>query len=226
MKRTALLLASGVVLAALFLTSAVFIANAPLEPVQGLIQKIMYYKVPLAWLLMLATLVCAGASLKNLFSPSLRADALARASVQIGVLTGACVLITGSLWAKKAWGTWWVWDARLTTSLLLWIILLSYLLARSYGGLASEKLSAALGLFAGANVPLVYVSSTWWRTLHPTNQVVPSLNAPMRLALYTSLIPLLAVCALLVAVAVAIIEANRRMDNLAMELEDLSEGVG
>ena len=225
MRRTAVLLACGLALAALFIASAVFIVNAPIERVQGLIQKIMYYKVPLAWLLMLSTLVCAGASLKTLFAPSIRADALARASVEIGVLTGACVLVTGCLWAKKAWGTWWVWDARLTTSLLLWVILLSYLLARSYGGPGSEKLSAAIGLFAGANVPLVYVRSTWWRTLHPTNQVVPSLNAPMRLALYTSLIPLLAVCAILTALIVRIMEASKRMDKLIIELEDLSEGV-
>ncbi len=223
MRRTAAVVFFGLAISALFITSAIFIVNAPLERVQGLIQKMMYYKVPLAWLLMLATLVCAGASLKNLFAPSIRADALAKASVEIGVLTGACVLITGCLWAKKAWGTWWVWDARLTTSLLLWVILLSYLLARAYGGPASEKLSAALGLFAGANVPLVYVSSTWWRTLHPTNQVVPSLNTPMRLALYSSLIPLLIICAILTAIAVAMIEASKRLDNLSLDIEDAED---
>ena len=151
-----------------FLIVPFLIARAPIEPNMGPIQKIFYFHVPTAWILMLSTLVCGGASLRFLFKGTARSDATALASAELGVLFGICALVSGPLWGRVAWGKFWTWDARQTTTLLLWLLLMAYLLARKYGGPASRKLAAALALFAAADVPLVYYSATVWRTLHPT----------------------------------------------------------
>ena len=143
-----------------FLVLPFIIARTPIEPVMGPIQKIFYFHVPTAWLLMLSTLVAGGASLRYLFRGSARADAWALANAEIGVLFGLCALVSGPLWGRVAWGKFWTWDARQTTTLLLELLLLAYLLARRYGGPAAKKLAAALALFAAADVPLVYLSAT------------------------------------------------------------------
>jgi heme exporter protein C len=88
--------------------------------------------------------------------------------------------VTGPIWARKAWGVWWEWDARLTSSLLLWMIFVAYLMVRRFGGPGSEKLAAAMALFGMANVPFVYVSVNYWRTLHPKTSVVMTLAPGMR----------------------------------------------
>src|ERR671938_1946649 len=82
-------------------------------------------------------------------------------------------LVTGPLWARKAWGVWWQWDVRLTSSLMGWMVAVAYLLVRRYGGPGSDKLAAGLALFGMANVPFVYISVNYWRTLHPKTSVVP-----------------------------------------------------
>ena len=81
------------------------------------------------------------------------------------------VLITGPLWARKAWGVWWQWDARLTSTLVMWLIFVAYLLLRRYGGPGSEKLGAVVAIFGMANVPFVYWSVNVWRTVHPKTTV-------------------------------------------------------
>jgi heme exporter protein C len=88
-------------------------------------------------------------------------------------------LTTGPLWGRVSWGVWWQWDVRLTTALILELTFIAYLLLRRYGGPGSEKLSAGLALFGMANVPFVYVSVNFWRTIHPENTVVPTLEMPM-----------------------------------------------
>ena len=87
--------------------------------------------------------------------------------------------MTGPLWARKAWGVWWVWDARLTSSLLVWMIFGAYLLLRRYGGPGSDKLAAGMALFGMATVPFIFVSVNYWRTLHPQTSVVPTLPMSM-----------------------------------------------
>jgi heme exporter protein C len=103
----------------------------------------------------------------------------ASAAGELTVVFGLIVLVTGPLWARKAWGVWWQWDARLTSSLLLWMIFVAYLLVRKYGGPGAEKLGAAMAIFGMANVPFVYVSVNIWRTLHPKTSVLPTLPKPM-----------------------------------------------
>ena len=102
------------------------------------------------------------------------------------MLFGAIVLVTGPLWARKAWGVWWQWDVRLTSSLMGWMVAWAYLLVRKYGGPGSDKLAAGLALFGMANVPFVYISVNYWRTIHPATSVVPTLPVDMGLALWFS----------------------------------------
>jgi heme exporter protein C len=163
-----------------FLLAPVFVAWAPYESTMGLVQKVFYYHVPSAMMLFVSAIVCGIASLVFLFRKSLAADRVAAAAGELTVLFGSIVLMTGPIWARKAWGVWWQWDARLTSSLLLWMIFVAYLLVRRYGGPGSEKLGAAMALFGMANVPFVYVSVHYWRTLHPDTTVVMTLAPGMR----------------------------------------------
>ena len=114
-----------------------------------------------------------------LFGKRQNADGWALAAAELTVVFGVITLVTGPLWARKAWGVWWVWDARLTSSLVLWMIFVAYLLLRRYGGPGSEKLGAGVALFGMANVPFVYVSVNCWRTIHPQTSVVPTLPVQM-----------------------------------------------
>jgi heme exporter protein C len=220
----ALSLAAGVV-AAGFLWVPFLIARAPIEPVMGPIQKIFYFHVPSAWLLMLSTLVAGAASLKYLFRGTPGSDRLALAAAELGALFGIAALVTGPLWGRVAWGKYWTWDARQTSTLLLWLVLLAYLLARKYGGPAAKKLSAALALFAAADVPLVYVSVRVWRTLHPDNSVVPSLDPKMRPAFYISLLVFTILWAVLCAFRLRLEELRASVTELQIAVEDAEEAI-
>ncbi|MCX6544279.1 MAG: cytochrome c biogenesis protein CcsA [Acidobacteria bacterium] len=164
----------------LFAIAPLFVASAPSEQTMGLIQRVFYYHVPSAMMLFLSAFVCGIASAVFLFKRSAAADRLAVAAGELTVVFGLIVLVTGPMWARKAWGVWWQWDARLTSALLLWMIFVAYLLVRRYGGAGSEKLSAAMAIFGMANVPFVYVSVNFWRTIHPTTNVVMTLGPGMR----------------------------------------------
>jgi len=126
-------------------------------------------------MMFLAAFTCGIASAVYLFKNTRAADRLASAAGELTTIFGLIVLVTGPIWARKRWGHWWEWDARLTLSLLLWMIFLAYLLVRRYGGPGSAKLASAVALFGMANVPFVYVSVNIWRTLHPQTSYVPSL---------------------------------------------------
>lgn len=163
----------------LFATAPVFIAFAPNEATMGPIAKIFYFHVP-AWFVMFAAVfVCGIASAVYLFTERPRADRLAVSAAELAVLFGLMGLTTGPLWGRVSWGVWWQWDVRLTTALILELTFLAYLLLRRYGGPGSEKLSAGLALFGMANVPFVYVSVNFWRTIHPETTVVPTLQMSM-----------------------------------------------
>lgn len=155
------------------------IDGAPYESTMGLVQKIFYYHMPAAWLFLGSAFVCGGASVRFLFFGKRRADAWAVAGAEMALLFGAITLVTGPLWARKAWGVWWVWDPRLTSSLLLWMIFGAYLLLRRYGGPGADRLGAGLALFGMVNVPFVFISVNVWRTLHPMTSVVPTLPVDM-----------------------------------------------
>src|SRR5688500_5357581 len=163
----------------MFAVAPALIHWAPYESTMGLVQKIFYYHVPGAILMLLLAMVAGVASAIYLFRKVAWADHWALAAAEQVVLFGAMTFVTGPLWGRKAWGVWWDWDARTTSALMLWMIFLAYLLLRRYGGPGSDKLAAGIGLFGLANAPFVYVSVNYWRTLHPKTTVIPSLVPPM-----------------------------------------------
>jgi heme exporter protein C len=141
---------------------------APREATQGNVQRIMYVHPPLAWVAYLAFGVVAVASIVYLVRRRPAADRLAHASAEVGVIFTGLAIATGSIWGKPTWGTWWTWDARLTSVAILFVMYVGYLLLR---GTVEDRERAArycavLGIVAALDMPLVHFSVTWWRTLH------------------------------------------------------------
>jgi heme exporter protein C len=149
---------------------------APRETTQGNVQRIMYVHPPLAWVAYLAFGVVAVASIVYLIRRQPAADRLAHASAEVGVLFTGLAIATGSIWGKPTWGTWWTWDARLTSVAILFVMYLGYLLLRGTieDGERAARYCAVLGIVAALDMPLVHFSVYWWRTLHQP----PSLMRP------------------------------------------------
>ena len=146
----------------------------PADRDQGDLSRILYYHVP-SWcgmgLFFAINLICSVAylALRNRNrARALKADALALTSAEMGVVYCLIGMTTGSIWGRAAWGIWWTWDARLTTTLVLWLIYVAYLLLRRFAsGPEMRTLAAVLAIFGYADVPIVYMSTRWWRTQHP-----------------------------------------------------------
>ncbi len=142
--------------------------GAPTERTMGSVQRIFYYHVPSAWAAFCLFFVNLFASVVYLIRKNLKADALAVASAEVGVVFCTIVLITGPIWARPVWGIWWTWDVRLTTTLVLWLIYVSYLVLRRFSDSAqTPTLAAVLAIFGALDVPLVYFSIWFFRTQHP-----------------------------------------------------------
>ncbi|WP_462324122.1 cytochrome c biogenesis protein CcsA [Desulfoplanes sp.] len=143
---------------------------APEELTMGLVQKIFYIHLPLAWW----ALVCFGGvfvgSIMVLVRNNPAWDSFAGACAEVGVLFCGLALVTGSLWARSAWNTWWTWDPRLSTALVMWFVYAGYLILRGsgLGGTKSVRLRAVLGIIAFLDVPLVFFSARMWRSIHPS----------------------------------------------------------
>ena len=147
---------------------------APNDAMQGEIFRIIYYHVPSASVAFLFFAISLVGSIGFLAWRRSRqewaqiADAWALSGAEVGVVFCTVVLTTGPLWGRRAWGIWWTWDARLTTTLVLWLIYVSYLLLRRFAaGPQMQTLAAVLGIFGALDVPIVYMSNRWWRTQHP-----------------------------------------------------------
>lgn len=141
---------------------------APRDAYQGDAQRLMYVHVPAAWAAYLSFAVVAVASAAYLIRRDLRYDRAAQAAAELGVGLTALAIVLGSLWAKPTWGTWWTWDPRLVTTVVLLLVYIGYLGVR---GLAEDphlnaRRAAAVGVLAVVNVPVVHFSVVWWRTLH------------------------------------------------------------
>lgn len=159
-------LAFALMIAALYL---VFI-YVPTEAHSGIVQRIFYFHVPVAWVSFLAFFITFIASIHYLWKRAAKSDAIASTSAEIGVIFTTLVLITGPIWAKPAWGIWWTWDARLTTSLVLWLIYVGYLLVRNLAtdSTRSARYGAVIGIVGFIDVPIVFFTVNLWRTQHPT----------------------------------------------------------
>lgn len=141
---------------------------APTEATMGDVQRIFYYHLPSAITAFLCFFANFGASIYYLAKRSAKADAIAVSTAEVGVVFCTVVLVTGPLWARPVWGIWWTWDARLTSTLVLWLIYVSYLLLRRYSAVGQNPvLCAVLAIFGAVDVVFVYMSIRWFRTQHP-----------------------------------------------------------
>ena len=190
--RAALLGASAI---SMLLTLGLVFLWAPTDAVLGVSQRIFYIHVPMAFMGFGAFGVVLVGSVGYLWKGSARADSLAYAAAEIGVLFMTLVLITGSLWSRPVWGVWWTWSPQLTTSLVLWFIYVAYLMLRAYAppGDQAARYAAVLGIIGFIDVPIVYMAGKWWRDIHPGAVVGPlaergALDASMALTLLVGLI--------------------------------------
>jgi heme exporter protein C len=180
---------------------------APTEAVQGDVQRIFYVHVPSAWVGYLAFAIVALSSVLLLARRDdwRRWDPIAAAAAEVGLIFTSIVLVTGPIWGERVWGTPWVWDARLTSTLVLWLIYAGYLAFRGLAepGERRARLSAVIGVVGAIDIPVIHFSVTWWTTAHPQPTVLraggPDLPAAM---LFTLLVSLLAYTILFAALLV------------------------
>jgi heme exporter protein C len=204
----------------LFALAPVAIHLAPYEATMGLVQKIFYYHVPGAILMLLLAILGGVTSAIYLFKQSPWADRWSIAAAEQVVLFGTMTLVTGPLWGRKAWGVYWDWDVRQTSALLLWLTFVSYLLLRRFGGPGSDKLAAGVALFGLANAPFVYVSVNYWRTLHPKTTVIGSLVPPMAGPMWFCFAAFAALALALFALRVQLEAQRARVEALYLALDE------
>lgn len=225
-------LAAATVVAVLAALYAVFFV-APREATLGISQKIFYFHVASAVHMMVLFAVCGLSGLGDL---AMRGrfgkhhslvDGLGIATAEVGVVLGAIVLVTGPLWARKAWGTWWTWEPRLTLSLMVFLLFLAYLALRAFAGSDPFGRKVASGL-AVAGLPALYflhVAVERWGGAHPQVVFRGGLQHPeMRLAFFLSLLAMTFVSATLVLFRLRLEMGQRTMDTLYLALDRRSSG--
>jgi heme exporter protein C len=206
--------------AAMFSAAPYLIGQAPYESTMGLVYKVFYFHFPSAMTMMLAAITCGVASAIFLFTRRPGADRVAVAAAELSVVFGIMVLVTGPLWARKAWGTWWEWDARITSTFIMWMVFNAYLLLRRFGGAGSEVLAAAVGFFGMALVPFIYWSVNLWRTIHPKTSVVPTLPVDMGIPLYFCWVAFTILFVALMLMRVRLEHSRSVLDEAYLALED------
>ena len=180
---------------------------APREVTQGNVQRIMYLHVPTVLVAYLAFGIVFVASIAYLWRRDPAADRLAHASAEVGVLFTGLTIAAGAIWGKPTWGTWWTWDARLTSVAILFVMYLGYLLLR---GMIEDqergaRYAAVLGIIAALDVPLIHFSVYWWRTLHQP----PSMLKPGPVAMPRAILAALLVNMVAFALLYACFDAKR-----------------
>lgn len=197
---------------------------APTEATMGVVQKIFYFHVPSAWVAFFAFLWVFVFSLAYLLRRDKRWDTRAASAAEIGVLFCTLVLITGPIWAKPVWGVWWTWDARLTLTLVLWLIYVAYLMLRHYVTDLERRatFSAVLGVVGFVDVPLVYFSIRWWRTQHPQPVMAGGENSGLDPLMLTTLL----VCTTaFVLFFFALLRYRVRLQNLRDDLDEVHDRI-
>jgi heme exporter protein C len=191
---------------------------APTEQTMGEVQRIFYYHVSSAWTAFLCFFLNFIVSIAYLKNRDRNTDAFALASAEVGVVFCTVVLVTGPLWAKPVWGIWWTWDARLTTTLVLWLIYVSYLLFRRFSSGQTPIIAAVIAIFGFLDVPIVYMSIRWWRTQHPQPVIggAPGsgIDPAMKHALYANFFAF-------VLMAILLMWARYRLERGRMQIEEI-----
>ena len=162
----------------------------PTEQNLGVSQRIFYFHVPLGWIGMVSIMVVAVASILHLFTGKQRWDDLAYTTAEIGIIFASLILVTGAIWGKPVWGVWWTWDAKLTTTLVLWFIYVGYLMVRAYGpaGTQGKRFASVIALIGAIDAPIIYKATDWWRSAHPERNVPSDLDEQMLLTLLVSVL--------------------------------------
>ncbi len=211
-------------LSALVMMAAIYAAliYAPTERVMGALQRIFYFHVPVAAVAFLAFGVAFVASIAYLARGERRWDQVAYSAAEIGEVFATLVILTGMVWARAAWNTWWTWDPRLTTTLVLWLIYAGYLILR--GSVEDEirraRYSAVVAIIGFLDVPVVFMAIRWWRTIHPVIFEASGVNLePAMLSAF--LVALMAFLLLFVTLLVTRV----RLESLADEVEFLRRRV-
>ncbi len=195
----------------------------PTEATMGVVQRIFYFHVPVAWVAFLAMAIVFVGSIGYLWKRDRKWDVLAHAAAEVGLVFTTLVLITGSIWAKPIWGAWWVWEPRLTTALVLWLIYVAYLLVRGYAAQESRaaRFAAVVGIIGFLDVPVVALSITLWRTQHPAPLIFEGGLAPsMLLTLMVCLAAFTVLFVLLLRIAVSLRNAENEVKMLKSELQE------
>lgn len=192
---------------------------APTEQTMGDVQRIFYFHVSSAWIAFLAFFLVMLMSVAYLLTGNVRWDMWAHASAEIGTLFCTLVLLTGPLWAKPVWNTWWTWDMRLTTTLILWLMYVGYLMLRSsVEGERGAKYAAVFGIIAFLDVPFVYFSIRWWRTLHPAPVIAgesgSGLAPEMLLTLLVCLVTFMCLFTYLLQQRIALAQMERDLEQI------------
>lgn len=204
------------VLSALYL---IFMRVPTVVGAGDLAQRIFYFHVPMAWVSFLAFFLTFLGSIFHLWKGGRGWDHLAYSGAEIGVVFAFLNIATGSIWARPAWGHWWVWDPRLTSMLVLWLIYIGYLLLRSYTPAhQAPRFAAVVGIAGFLDVPIVYFAIRWWRTLHP-GPVIGTSGGLTHIMLLTFLVSLAAFTLFFVVVA----RLRVSLRALESEIEDMKE---
>ena len=211
--------AAGGAAALMLVAGAAIFFYAPTDWLQGSVQRIFYLHVSSAIAAFGSFAVVLVGGVVYLRNESPVADRLARAGALVGVVFTTVTLVMGMLWAKKVWGAFWVWDARLTSTLVLWIIYAGYLLVRRLAdpGRQAARFSAVVGIFGFIDVPVVYFSVSWWATQHPGPVIINDALPPQMLATF---LLTMACTAVLAGVMIAI---RYRIEALVDERESVFE---
>ena len=204
----------ALMIAALYL---IFI-YVPTDKHTGIVQRIFYFHVPLAWVSFLAFFIVFICSILYLRYRTVKLDSIAHASAEIGILFTTLVLITGPIWAKAVWGVWWTWDARLTATLVLWLIYIAYILVRNYALTREQgaRFAAVVGIVGFIDVPIVFIAVKLWRTQHPSTIVFEDGLTP------EMLLTLLVTIAAFTVLYVVLLIQSRFLKGIEAELHDLS----
>jgi heme exporter protein C len=198
---------------------------APTERTMGLIQKIFYFHAASAWAGMTAFSVCFVANLLYVWRRQPKWDSLGVSAAEVGLAFITIVLITGPIWAKPVWGIYWTWDARLTSTFVLWLLYVSYLLLRTLVEEPDRRalLSALFGIFAYLDVPLVFGAIRWWRTQHPAPVIMggpgSGLEPTMRAVFFFSVLALHALMVFLIVERYGLEKLRTELDVLRREAE-------
>jgi heme exporter protein C len=192
----------------------------PTEITMGNVQRIFYFHVPVDWVAFLAFFIVFIASIAYLRTRKQMWDNIAHSSAEIGIIFATLMLLTGMIWAKPAWGVYWVWDPRLTTGLVLWFIYVAYLLIRSYAGEETRgaRFAAVLGIVGFIDVPIVAMSIVLWRTQHPSPVIFEGGLEPSMLAtLLVSLAAFTMLYVLLLRVRFSLRKAEHMLKTIEQE---------